>query len=126
MARPAQPEKFCPMCSLLHTRWGETCRERLMSEVRDLRERLAVLGPPAPAPSSSTAPLATPDVLTAAHALLAALREPRMSKRLDLRTDLASGALDLALLRAADSAPSPARTTTGAPAATPKGGKGNE
>jgi hypothetical protein len=25
------------MCSLLHTRWGETCRERLMAEVRSLR-----------------------------------------------------------------------------------------
>jgi hypothetical protein len=37
MPRPAKPEKFCPMCSLLHTRWGETCRERLMAEVRSLR-----------------------------------------------------------------------------------------
>jgi hypothetical protein len=59
MKKPATPEKMCLNCSLLHTRWGETCRERLMVEVRALRERVAALET-AP-PSSSTAPRADPD-----------------------------------------------------------------
>lgn len=38
--RPLTPEKPCPNCSLLHSRWGETCRQRLMAEVTTLRAEL--------------------------------------------------------------------------------------
>lgn len=78
--RSAKPEKFCPNCSLLHARWGETCRERLMAEVRSLRAELAAARAPSSlpeAPRDDETAIEMAEAAATADAMIAALPTPR-------------------------------------------------